>query len=104
MNTKTLQLVTWGRYKGQPTASLLKDLPYTKWCIRQSFVKRLYPALYDSCVSHTSPPTTVAVDEIALLHERLVRAEDQIMKLQREVKSLTPKRRTIPDYFGKEAC
>jgi uncharacterized protein (DUF3820 family) len=52
MDSQTLPLVPFGKYKGQPITTLLKDTEYLEWCKQQEFFKK-YPIVYNICVNQT---------------------------------------------------
>ena len=52
MDTQSLPIVTFGKYKGQPITDLLKDTQYLEWCKQQEWFKK-YPIIYNICVNQT---------------------------------------------------
>lgn len=45
-------LVPFGKYKGQPITTLLKDTNYLEWCKQQDWFKK-FPIVYNICVNQT---------------------------------------------------
>jgi len=52
METQTLPLVPFGKYKGQPITSLLNDTKYLEWCKQQEWFQK-FPIVYNICVNQT---------------------------------------------------
>ena len=52
MDSQSLPLVPFGKYKGQPITTLLKDTEYLEWCKQQEVLKK-YPIVYNICVNQT---------------------------------------------------
>lgn len=52
MDTQTLPLVPFGKYKGQPITTLLNDTKYLEWCKQQEWFKH-FPIVYNICVNQT---------------------------------------------------
>lgn len=52
MDTQTLPLVPFGKYKGQPITSLLNDTKYLEWCKQQEWFQK-FPIVYNICVNQT---------------------------------------------------
>jgi len=52
MDTQTLPLVPFGKYKGQPITTLLNDTNYLEWCKQQEWFQK-YPIVYNICVNQT---------------------------------------------------
>lgn len=52
MDTQSLPVVPFGKYKGEPVTSLLADTKYLEWCKQQDFFKK-YPVVYNICVNQT---------------------------------------------------
>jgi len=44
--------VPFGKYKGQPITTLLKDTNYLEWCKQQEWFKK-FPIVYNICVNQT---------------------------------------------------
>jgi len=44
--------VPFGKYKGQPITTLLKDTQYLEWCKQQEWFKK-FPIVYNICVNQT---------------------------------------------------
>ena len=45
-------IIPFGKYKGLPNTTLLKDTNYLEWCKQQDFLKN-YPIVYNICVNQT---------------------------------------------------
>ena len=56
MDTQSLPLVPFGRYKGQPITELMKDTNYLEWCKQQEWIQK-YPLVYNICVNQTITTT-----------------------------------------------
>ena len=52
MDTQTLPLVPFGKYKGQPITTLLNDTKYLEWCKQQEWFQK-FPIIYNICVNQT---------------------------------------------------
>lgn len=52
MDTESLPLVTFGRYKGQPITTLMNDTKYLEYIKKQEWFKN-YPIVYNICVNQT---------------------------------------------------
>jgi uncharacterized protein (DUF3820 family) len=52
MDTQTLPLVPFGKYKGQPITVLLNDTKYLEWCKQQEWFQK-FPIVYNICVNQT---------------------------------------------------
>lgn len=52
MDTQTLPLVPFGKYKGQPITTLLNDTKYLEWCKQQEWFQK-FPIVYNICVNQT---------------------------------------------------
>ena len=52
MDTESLPLVTFGRYKGQPITTLMNDTKYLEYIKQQEWLKK-YPIVYNICVNQT---------------------------------------------------
>jgi uncharacterized protein (DUF3820 family) len=52
MDTQTLPLVPFGKYKGQPITSLMNDTKYLEWCKQQEWFQK-FPIVYNICVNQT---------------------------------------------------
>jgi uncharacterized protein (DUF3820 family) len=52
MNSHTLPLVPFGKYKGQPITTLLHDTKYLEWCKQQEWFQK-FPIVYNICVNQT---------------------------------------------------
>lgn len=52
METQSLPIVPFGKYKGEPITSLLNDTKYLDWCKEQEFFKK-YSTVYNICVNQT---------------------------------------------------
>lgn len=57
METHTLPLVPFGKYKGQPITALINDTKYLEWCKQQEWFQK-FPIVYNICVNQTIAPTT----------------------------------------------
>ena len=55
MDTQTLPLVPFGKYKGKPITTLLADARYLEWCKQQEWFKNKCPIVYNICVNQTIP-------------------------------------------------
>lgn len=44
--------IPFGKYKGQPITTLLKDTKYLEWCKQQEWFKK-FPIIYNICVNQT---------------------------------------------------
>lgn len=55
MDTQTLPLVPFGKYKGQPITTLLNDTKYLEWCKQQEWFQK-FPIVYNICVNQTITP------------------------------------------------
>lgn len=56
MDTQTLSLVPFGKYKGQPITTLLNDTKYLEWCKGQEWFQK-FPIVYNICVNQTVTTT-----------------------------------------------
>lgn len=56
MDTLSLPLVPFGKYKGQPITSLLNDTKYLEWCKQQQWFQN-FPIVYNICVNQTITTT-----------------------------------------------
>ena len=45
-------IIPFGKYKGQPITTLLKDTNYLEWCKQQEWFKK-FPIVYNICVNQT---------------------------------------------------
>ena len=52
MDTQTLPLVPFGKYKGEPITTLLNDTKYLDWCKQQEWFQK-FPIVYNICVNQT---------------------------------------------------
>jgi len=52
MNTQSLPLVPFGKYKGQPITTLMNDTKYLEWCKQQEWFQK-FPIVYNICVNQT---------------------------------------------------
>ncbi len=52
MDTQSLPLVPFGKYKGQPITTLLNDTKYLEWCKQQEWFQK-FPIVYNICVNQT---------------------------------------------------
>lgn len=52
METQTLPLVPFGKYKGQPITILLNDTKYLEWCRQQEWFQK-FPIVYNICVNQS---------------------------------------------------
>jgi len=52
MDTQSLPLVPFGKYKGQPITTLLNDAKYLDWCKQQEWFQK-FPIVYNICVNQT---------------------------------------------------
>jgi uncharacterized protein (DUF3820 family) len=52
MDTQTLPLVPFGKYKGQPITTLMNDAKYLEWCKQQEWFQK-FPIVYNICVNQT---------------------------------------------------
>ena len=52
MDTQTLPLVPFGKYKGQPITTLMNDTKYLEWCKQQEWFQK-FPIVYNICVNQT---------------------------------------------------
>lgn len=43
-------IIPFGKYKGQPITTLLKDTNYLEWCKQQEWFKK-FPIVYNICVN-----------------------------------------------------
>jgi hypothetical protein len=50
MDTQSLPLVPFGKYKGQPITTLLNDTKYLEWCKQQEWFQK-FPIVYNICVN-----------------------------------------------------
>jgi len=56
MDTQTLPLVPFGKYKGQPITVLLNDTKYLEWCKQQEWFEK-FQIVYNICVNQTITTT-----------------------------------------------
>lgn len=56
MDTQSLPLVPFGKYKGQPITTLMNDIKYLEWCKQQEWFQK-YPIVYNICVNQTITTT-----------------------------------------------
>jgi hypothetical protein len=56
METETLPLVPFGKYKGQPVTTLMNDTKYLEWCKQQEWFQK-FPIVYNICVNQTVTTT-----------------------------------------------
>ena len=56
MNTQSLPLVPFGKYKGQPITTLMNDTKYLEWCKQQEWFQK-FPIVYNICVNQTITTT-----------------------------------------------
>lgn len=56
MDTQTLPLVPFGKYKGQPITTLMNDTKYLEWCKQQEWFQK-YSIVYNICVNQTITTT-----------------------------------------------
>ena len=68
MDTQSLPIVPFGKYKGQPVTDLLKDTQYLEWCKQQEWFKK-QTNIYNICVNQTI--TTTNSDSRTPEHNRL---------------------------------
>ena len=52
MDTQSLPLVPFGKYKGQPIITLINDTKYLEWCKQQEWFQN-FPIVYNICVNQT---------------------------------------------------
>jgi len=52
MDTQSLPLVPFGKYKGQPITTLMNDTKYLEWCKQQEWFQK-FPVVYNICVNQT---------------------------------------------------
>jgi len=52
MDTQSLPIVPFGKYKGQPITDLLNDTKYVEWCKQQEWFQK-FPIVYNICVNQT---------------------------------------------------
>lgn len=52
MDTQSLPLVPFGKYKGQPITTLMNDTKYLEWCKQQEWFQK-FPIVYNICVNET---------------------------------------------------
>ena len=52
MDTPSLPLVPFGKYKGQPITTLMNDTKYLEWCKQQEWFQK-FPIVYNICVNQT---------------------------------------------------
>jgi len=52
MDTQSLPLVPFGKYKGQPITTLMNDTKYLEWCKQQEWFQK-FPIVYNICVNQT---------------------------------------------------
>jgi uncharacterized protein (DUF3820 family) len=52
MDSQSLPLVPFGKYKGQPITTLLNDTKYLEWCKQQEWFQK-FPIVYNICVNQT---------------------------------------------------
>lgn len=52
MDTQSLPLVPFGKYKGQPITKLMDDTKYLEWCKQQGWFQN-FPIVYNICVNQT---------------------------------------------------
>lgn len=52
MNTQSLPLVPFGKYKGQQITTLMNDTKYLEWCKQQEWFQK-FPIVYNICVNQT---------------------------------------------------
>jgi len=56
MDTQSLPIVPFGKYKGQPITTLLNDTKYLEWCKQQEWFQK-FPIVYNICVNQTITTT-----------------------------------------------
>ena len=56
MDTQSLPIVPFGKYKGQPVTTLIKDTKYLEWCKQQEWLKT-HKVIYNICVNQTITTT-----------------------------------------------
>jgi hypothetical protein len=56
MDTHSLPLVPFGKYKGQPITNLLNDTKYLEWCKQQEWLQK-FPIVYNICINQTIATT-----------------------------------------------
>jgi len=56
MDTQSLPLVPFGKYKGQPITTLMNDTKYLEWCKQQEWFQK-FPIVYNICVNQTITTT-----------------------------------------------
>jgi uncharacterized protein (DUF3820 family) len=52
MDTQSLPLVPFGKYKGQPITTLMNDTKYLEWCKQQEWFQK-FSIVYNICVNQT---------------------------------------------------
>jgi uncharacterized protein (DUF3820 family) len=52
MDTQSLPIVPFGKYKGKPITDLLNDTKYLEWCKQQDWFQK-FPIVYNICVNQT---------------------------------------------------
>jgi len=52
METQSLPIVPFGKYKGQEITNLLNDTKYLEWCKQQEWFQK-FPIIYNICVNQT---------------------------------------------------
>lgn len=52
MDTQSLPIVPFGKYKGQSITNLLNDTKYLEWCKQQEWFQK-FPIVYNICVNQT---------------------------------------------------
>ena len=56
MDTQSLPIVPFGKYKGQPITALMNDTKYLEWCKQQEWFQK-FPVVYNICVNQTITTT-----------------------------------------------
>ena len=56
MDTQSLPIVPFGKYKGQPITTLMNDTKYLEWCKQQEWFQE-FPVVYNICVNQTITTT-----------------------------------------------
>ena len=98
MDTQTLPLVPFGKYKGQPITTLMNDTEYLEWCKQNEWFKK-YPIVYNICVNQiiTTNQTSKTPE-----HNKL-----QILFLENKMNTIKLLRRCIfnkNDSIPKKRC
>lgn len=57
MDTQSLPIVPFGKYKGQPITALMNDTKYLEWCKQQEWFQK-FPVVYNICVNQTTTTNT----------------------------------------------